>query len=153
MPGQRRARNQTGPGNTKGERLQSKKKTSRPQTSASEYSAQFAYLVDAIKDFEANLEPGQDMGVRLVSFGDVLVLRLASVLHIDQTPFVEMNGMDDQTNEPIKVIQNFSQLSLAFVVIPRLESDKPRHLIGFHGAPKKKPRRKKAAAVTEIPRP
>lgn len=127
---------------TKGKRLDTKKKPSQ----VSEYSAQFAYLVDAIKDFEANLETGQDMGVRLVSFGDVLILRLASVLHIDQTPFVELNGLDDQTNEPIKVIQNFSQLSLAFVVIPRPEPETPRHLIGFHAAPKKRSRRKKSPA-------
>jgi hypothetical protein len=86
-------------------------------------------LVREIREFEAKLDQQHEVGMRLVSFGQAVVIYVAEVGCV-QPNLVIFVGMNER-REPVKLIQHMNQLSFLLTVLPRLDPDAERRPIGF----------------------
>ena len=91
--------------------------------------AQWMYerLVRSIADFEGNLDESQEIGARLVCFGN------QEIIHIEDLGFwgpdlVRFYGRSSD-GKPVELLQHVTQISVLLVALAR-ESEKPRR-IGF----------------------
>lgn len=85
-------------------------------------------IVRSIIEFEKDLNQGQEIGARLVSFTD------RDVIHIDDVGYwgpdmIMFYGRNVDGN-PVQLIQHISQVSVLLVALPK-EHETPRR-IGFH---------------------
>jgi len=83
-------------------------------------------LVRSIAEFEEGLDESEEIGARLVSFGN-------DVFHIEDLGYwgpdiIKFYGTN-QNGKPIELIQHISQLSVLLVAMPKI-AEKPRR-IGF----------------------
>ena len=87
-------------------------------------------LVELINDFEADLPDDMQAGGRLVAFG-------GTTISIDDVGFWNPNlivfdgTLLDPGGGKIQLVQHTSQLSILLVAVPRLDTSKPRRVIGF----------------------
>ncbi|MCX5864163.1 MAG: DUF6173 family protein [Deltaproteobacteria bacterium] len=85
-------------------------------------------LAKYIQEFEASLSSDQEVGARLVTFGQ------AVTFHISQVGFSKPNivtfyGTTDN-GEQVQLIQHVSQLSVLLIAMKRV-SEEPKRPIGF----------------------
>jgi len=85
-------------------------------------------LEKMVRDFEKELDSSSEVGVRLVSFGQVLTFHLASIGYWNPL-LITFEGETDN-GEPVKLIQNVSQISILLMRLPR-RADRERKPIGF----------------------
>jgi hypothetical protein len=86
-------------------------------------------LTKMIKDFEEELEPTQEVGVRLVSFGQTVVFHLQDIGYYNPS-LIRFYGRTEN-GEPVELIQHVSQISVLLMRVPALDPEQPRR-IGFH---------------------
>ena len=84
-------------------------------------------IVRSIVDFEKELDGTQEIGARLISFGD------KEVIHIDDVGYwgpdlIIFHGKNVD-GRPVKLLQHISQISVLLVALPTVH-DEPRR-IGF----------------------
>lgn len=95
------------------------------------YASEFhRRLVDWITKFDEALDPEQEVGVRLVSFGQTLVFHLHSISYWNPS-LITFIGVTEEGN-PVELIQHVSQISILLTTLPRANPDEPRRSIGFH---------------------
>src|SRR5258708_5811223 len=85
-------------------------------------------LQKMVRDFENELDSDSEVGVRLVSFGQVLTFHLANIGYWNPL-LITFEGETDN-GEPVKLIQNVSQISILLMRLPR-RVDPQRKPIGF----------------------
>lgn len=91
--------------------------------------ATFHRIVAYIREFEANLDRQQEIGARMVSFGDTVQFHIVDMGYWNPD-IVTFDGVDDGGRR-MKLIQNVSQLNVLLVAMPkRNEHEEPRR-IGF----------------------
>lgn len=86
-------------------------------------------LLREIREFEVKLDPRQEVGIRLASFGQAVVIHVQDVGCV-QPNLVIFVGVNER-REPVKLIQHMNQLSFLLTVLPRLDPDAERRPIGF----------------------
>lgn len=86
-------------------------------------------LAREIREFEAKLDQQHEVGIRLVSFGQAVVVHVLEVGCV-QPNLVFFVGVNEN-REPVKLIQHMSQLSFLLTVLPRLDPESERRPIGF----------------------
>ena len=86
-------------------------------------------LVEWINGFDAALDQTQEVGVRLVSFGQTVVFRLTSVGYYDPS-LISFKGVTEDRN-PVELIQHVSQISILLMALPRKDPSQPKRPIGF----------------------
>jgi|LakMenE01Jun11ns_1017448.scaffolds.fasta_scaffold9008796_2 hypothetical protein len=84
-------------------------------------------LVSIIIDFEKNLNTDEEVGARLVSFGETIII------HIDDLGYwnpslIYFYGRDNNDRE-VKLVQHVSQISVLLMKVPRTNLQRER--IGF----------------------
>jgi hypothetical protein len=84
-------------------------------------------LEEAIINFENGLTAEEEVGIRLVSFGETITLHVTDMDYIDPLLMVFHGVTSD--NRPMKLIQHISQTNFLLMAVPRL--DKSRERIGF----------------------
>ena len=82
-----------------------------------------------IRAFETQLDDTTEVGLKLVAFGQVVVV------HVDEISFYQPNlvvfvGRNEQ-GSPVRLIQHVSQLSFMLCRAPRQQPEKPRRPVGF----------------------
>ena len=82
---------------------------------------------DYITEFEASLEPDQEVGVRLVTFGNAVTFH-AEEIGFCKPHIISFKGITPD-GERVRLIQHVSQLSFLLKAVKKL-ADKPRR-IGF----------------------
>ena len=94
--------------------------------------AQWAYerIKSLIYDFERGLSPEEEVGCRLVSFGNT------SVYYIDDVGYwgpdiIIFHCTDASSSVKADLIQHISQLNVLLLKLPRKSSDKEARRIGF----------------------
>ncbi len=87
-------------------------------------------LAQRIRAFEAALDPSQDVGVQLVSFGQSITFHVTNV-GFHNPSLIVFRGVLENGN-PVELIQHVSQLSFLLVAMKRSEPEKPRRTIGFY---------------------
>jgi hypothetical protein len=86
-------------------------------------------IVKEIQDFEAGLDDGSEVGIRVVSLPGIII-HVDDIRH-SQPNLVIFEGHSESL-EPIRLMQHLSQLSFVLMRVSRLEPDKPRRRIGFY---------------------
>ncbi|MCF8410269.1 MAG: hypothetical protein K9G31_03155 [Crocinitomicaceae bacterium] len=84
-------------------------------------------LVNIIIDFEKNLNTDEEVGARLVSFGETIII------HIDDLGYwnpslIYFYGRDNNDRE-VQLVQHVSQISVLLMKVPRTNLQRER--IGF----------------------
>ncbi|MBD2315519.1 DUF6173 family protein [Phormidium tenue] len=86
-------------------------------------------IIERIEAFEANLDDSEEVGIRLVSFGQSLTFHVSELGFI-QPSLVIFKGYTEG-GEPIELIQHTSQISFLLMVTKRLNVKEERRKIGF----------------------
>jgi len=89
------------------------------------------HLEEQIREFEEELDDESDVGIKLVSFGQTMVVHIETVSHIQPNLIVFVGNLDDEAGPRVRLVQHMSQLSFLLVGLPRREPEKPRRPIGF----------------------
>lgn len=98
-------------------------------TEANYASAFHKHLVKWINEFDSGLDPAHEVGVRLVSFGQIVIFHLRDIGY--QNPsLILFSGVTDN-DEPVELIQHVSQISILLMRLPRKDPSKPKKSIGF----------------------
>lgn len=87
-------------------------------------------LAAEIAAFEKTLDKTSDVGMRLVSFGQVNVFRVTALRYV-QPNLVVFEGLSDN-GQHLRLVQHMSQLSFLLTRLPRPDPEAPRQPIGFH---------------------
>ena len=99
--------------------------------------AQWMYerLVRSIIDFEKEMSANEELGARLVSFGNTEIIHVLDVGYWgpDLIRFYGVNA----DNRPVQLLQHITQISMLLVALP-VQKGEPRR-IGFHLEQKLKP--------------
>ena len=91
-------------------------------------------LVSIIVDFEKNIKSDEEVGVRLVSFGENIII------HIDDLGYwnpslIYFYGRDND-DKKVQLVQHVSQISILLMKVPRTNLERER--IGFEMQQKQK---------------
>jgi hypothetical protein len=84
-------------------------------------------LVRWINDFEAQLDAKSEVGIRLVSFGETVVLRLDDIAYSNPS-LIMFKGRTERGDDPAELVQHVSQISILLV---KLRLKGPKRRIGF----------------------
>jgi hypothetical protein len=103
----------------------------RDQPGAPERSAEdvFYRLVAYVREFEANLDHGHEIGARMVSFGATVQFHIVDMGYWNPD-IITFEGLDDSGHR-MKLIQNVSQLNVLLVSMPKREEHETAQRIGF----------------------
>lgn len=94
---------------------------------ASEFHQQ---LQKWISDFDASLDSEHQVGVRIVSFGPNVTIRLQALGYSNPSLVIFSGWLD--TGEPVELIQHVSQISVLLIKMRRIDPAKPKQPIGFN---------------------
>ncbi len=89
-------------------------------------------LVTWINEFENSLDEEHEVGIRLVSFGQVLTFHLLDIGYWNPS-LISFKGLTEN-NEPVELIQHVSQISILLQKVKRLNPEEPKRKIGFSNA-------------------
>lgn len=92
-------------------------------------SSVFKHLRVLIREFDAEIDSAHQLGVRLVSFGQAVVIQLRGITYRDPSLII-LRGLTD-SGDPVELIQHVSQLSILLMKLPRIDKAKPKPKIGF----------------------
>lgn len=92
-------------------------------------SQQAKILIKQINDFDESLNSGQEVGVRLVSFGQSITFHVSNIGYFNPSLIVFL-GLTEE-GKPIQLIQHVSQISFLLMALPKLNPEKPKKRIGF----------------------
>ncbi|NTS66831.1 hypothetical protein HRV97_16955 [Sphingomonas sp. HHU CXW] len=88
----------------------------------------FERIARQIEKFETDLEPDEEIGLRLVATPD------ASVMHIDDVGYWGPDMLifygNNEHGKPMQLLQHYTQMSVLLTAVPAKEAE-PRR-IGFH---------------------
>ncbi len=82
-----------------------------------------------MQKFDDSLDTEHEVGVKLVSFGENITFYVSDISYCDPS-LIMFHGFTNN-GEPVKLIQNVSQISFVLIVLPKLEPEKPKQTIGF----------------------
>jgi len=86
-------------------------------------------IIERIEAFEADLDDSEEVGIRLVSFGQSLTFHVSELGFI-QPSLVIFKGYTEG-GEPIELIQHTSQISFLLMVTKSLDLKEEIRKIGF----------------------
>ena len=86
-------------------------------------------IVKLINDFEKNLNPNLEAGVRLVSFGKTVQFHIQNLGYWNPNIIIFYGTLED--GAPVQMVQHMSQLSFLLVAMKRRNPESPRRYIGF----------------------
>ena len=92
-------------------------------------SSVFKHLRVLIREFDAEIDSAHQLGVRLVSFGQAVVIQLRRITYRDPSLII-LRGQTE-SGDPVELIQHVSQLSILLMKLPRVDKAKPKPKIGF----------------------
>ena len=97
--------------------------------SANSAAGMHARILKLITDFEKNLDPKLEAGVRLVSFGKTIQFHIQNVGYWNPNIIIFYGTLED--GAPVQLVQHMSQLSFLLVAMKRHNPGAPRRNIGF----------------------
>ena len=92
-------------------------------------SVMYDRLLDQIMHFEQGLNPDEEIGAYLSSFGTRVVIQIEDVRYHNPY-FIIFYGKNIENGQEVKLVRHTSQFSILFVAIKVTEDRKPRR-IGF----------------------
>lgn len=92
-------------------------------------SYKYETLMEEIKAFQEELSDDLDVMVKLVSFGESMILSIDTISY--QNPDILFFYGTNNDGNPIELIQHMSQLSFLLLAVNRTNTSTPPHRIGF----------------------
>ncbi len=84
----------------------------------------------ATVNFQDNLPNGYDVGLQLVQFGTSILVLVENISYINHS-LVVFEGKDSSTGNPVRLIQNVSQVNFLLMAVKNPEPETPKRKIGF----------------------
>jgi len=91
----------------------------------------FDTIREQVQSFEATLNPDEEVGAWLASFGHSVSLVVKEIVFADS--YVLLRGTTDEGAEA-SLLQHYSQVSLLLIKVKRADPEKPKRRIGFIAA-------------------
>lgn len=89
----------------------------------------YEQLVEEINNFDNQLNQTEEVGVRLVSYGNSIQFSITDIGY--QNPYlIYFYGMLEN-GSPIQLVQNVSQISFVLIAMKRKNPEEPKRPIGF----------------------
>jgi len=86
-------------------------------------------LVEMINEFDEKLDDTEEVGMRLVSFGQTVQFHVEDIGYYNPS-LITFIGKTAEGKD-IELIQHVSQISFLLMAVPRLNPDEPKKKIGF----------------------
>ncbi len=93
---------------------------------ASEFAS---HLLSKINQFDAELNAEQEVGLKLVSFGQTITFHVSAIGFYNPS-LVVFAGLTDDGNR-VELVQHVSQISFVLIALPKLNPEQPKRKIGF----------------------
>jgi len=94
------------------------------------YASAFAkILLQKIQEFDTHLGEDFEVGVKLVTFGQTVIIAVHSIGFQDPSLIIFIGTSED--GSPLELIQHVTQISFLLTALPRKKKDEPKQLIGF----------------------
>ncbi|KAA0565486.1 hypothetical protein F0342_06875 [Bacillus sp. CH30_1T] len=103
--------------------------TIKPPVNSNLASEFHSRLVEMINEFDDGLDPSQEVGMRLVSFGQTVQFHVEDIGYYNPS-LIQFFGRTD-SGDKIELIQHVSQISFLLMAVKRLDPEKPKKRIGF----------------------
>lgn len=92
-------------------------------------SSFYEKLVEMIREFDVKLAESEEVGMRLVSFGQTVEFHVQDIGYYDPS-LIRFFGVTDD-GDKIELIQHVSQISFLLMAVNRLNPKEPKKKIGF----------------------
>jgi hypothetical protein len=86
-------------------------------------------LIAAIKRFDDGLDSNEEVGMRLVSFGQTITFHVEDI-HCHNPSLLFFLGVTD-AGQRVQLVQHVSQLSFLLIALPRRNPTEPKKPFGF----------------------
>ena len=86
-------------------------------------------LSDYIDEFDKSLNQEQDIGIKLVSFGQTIQFTVRNIGYNNPKLICFCGEMPD--GSPVQLIQHVNQLSILLIAVQRKDPEQAKHPIGF----------------------
>ncbi|MDR6999640.1 DUF6173 family protein [Neobacillus niacini] len=94
------------------------------------YASEFyRKIIEMINDFEASLNHDEEVGVRLISFGQTVQFHIEDLSYYNPSLIAFIGRLPNGSK--VKLIQNVDQISFLLMALPKLNEDAPARRIGF----------------------
>ena len=87
-------------------------------------------LMQQIADFENDLEPDEEIGGYLASFGRETLIAIESVGYHNPY-FIVFHGKDVKDGKQVQLVQHVTQINVLFKAVPKPKDRKEANRIGF----------------------
>jgi len=97
---------------------------------SSNLASEFFYrIIEMIYQFEATLDPNEEVGARLVSFGQSIQFHIEKVGYYNPS-LITFTGKIGNGSRVV-LVQHVNQISFLLMSLPKIHEDKPARRIGF----------------------
>ncbi|MDQ7096853.1 DUF6173 family protein [Desulfosporosinus sp. PR] len=86
-------------------------------------------LIKIINDFDEKLNQNEEVGVRLVNFGQAVTFSVENIGYWNPSLIRFYGQLEDGT--PVELIQHVTQISFLLMALKRKNPDEPKRKIGF----------------------
>lgn len=94
------------------------------------YASEFyRKIIEMINDFEASLNHDEEVGVRLVLFGQNVQFHIEDLSYYHPSLIAFIGRLPNGSK--VELIQNVAQISFLLMALPKLNEDAPARRIGF----------------------
>jgi hypothetical protein len=93
---------------------------------ASEFARQ---ILSDINDFDSQLDANNEVGVKLVSFGQTITFHVSDIGYYNPG-LILFRGVTEN-GDSIRLLQHVSQISFVLIKLPKLNPEQPKTKIGF----------------------
>lgn len=87
-------------------------------------------LIKMINDFDKKLNQTEEVGVRLVTFGQSITFSVEDIGYWNPSLIRFYGQLEDGT--PVELVQHVTQISFLLMALKRKNPDEPKQKIGFH---------------------
>lgn len=86
-------------------------------------------LMEIIAEFEQALDEAQEVGMRLVTFGQTITFHVRDIGYYNPS-LIRFYGLNEETGSPIELVQHVSQISFLLMAVRPVGGQEPKR-IGF----------------------
>jgi hypothetical protein len=87
-------------------------------------------LTEYCTKFDRQLDSEHEVGVRLVSYGQTVMLYVENIGYYNPS-LIHFNGVLEDGKTPVRLIQHVSQISFLLTSLPKKDPTKPKQPFGF----------------------
>jgi hypothetical protein len=92
-------------------------------------SAFYKRIVEMINDFESGLNEQEEVGVRLVTFGQTVQFHIEDISYYNPSLITFIGRLENGSK--VELIQHVSQISFLLMSLPKLNEEQPARRLGF----------------------